>query len=251
VLADDYRTAPAEVRLEETFGRGAWLRIILREGRKRQIRETGSLIGLPVVKIIRVRMGSLYLIGLKPGEWRHLTPDEILDLKRPPAPVGRTLRRDPPRRAPSNSPDDEARPADSRRRGSPHAETVRRSTRSGAPRSEASRSNAPRSNAPRSNAPGDARSVERGPAGANRTPGGGRRSPSQGRGPGGSSSRSRPSGRTDSDQSQSHTTSGRRPTTGRPTTGKPGGGRPGSSNRPARSRPAGPRPAGRKKPSSK
>ncbi len=81
VLSDGYRTAPVKVRFESTAGKGAWLRIILREGRKRQIRETGTLIGLPVVKIIRVRIGSLQLGTLKPREWRSLKPDEVALLK--------------------------------------------------------------------------------------------------------------------------------------------------------------------------
>jgi 23S rRNA pseudouridine2605 synthase len=81
VLEDGYRTAPVEVRLDGTFGKGAWLRVVMREGRKRQIRETGSQIGLPVVKIIRVRIGSLRLGTLKPREWRHLTEDEVAELK--------------------------------------------------------------------------------------------------------------------------------------------------------------------------
>jgi 23S rRNA pseudouridine2605 synthase len=58
-----------------------WLRVILKEGRKRQIRETGSTLGLPVVKIIRVRIGSLMLGGMKPREWRYLTAEEIAGLK--------------------------------------------------------------------------------------------------------------------------------------------------------------------------
>jgi 23S rRNA pseudouridine2605 synthase len=81
VLEDGYRTAPAEVRLDGTFGKGAWLRVVMKEGRKRQIRETGLQIGLPVVKIIRVRIGSLRLGNLKPREWRRLTDDEIAELK--------------------------------------------------------------------------------------------------------------------------------------------------------------------------
>jgi 23S rRNA pseudouridine2605 synthase len=81
VLEDGYRTAPAEVRMIETYGKGAWLRVTLREGRKRQIRETGGQIGLPVVKIVRVRIGTLYLSGLKPRQWRHLTPEEVAGLK--------------------------------------------------------------------------------------------------------------------------------------------------------------------------
>ena len=81
VLEEDYRTAPADVRVESMAGKGAWLRVVMREGRKRQIRETGSQLGLPVVRIIRVRIGSLQLGSLKPREWRRLTPDEVERLK--------------------------------------------------------------------------------------------------------------------------------------------------------------------------
>jgi 23S rRNA pseudouridine2605 synthase len=49
----------------------------MREGRKRQIREVGNRIGLPVVKIIRTRIASLFLGELKPRQWRYLTPEEI------------------------------------------------------------------------------------------------------------------------------------------------------------------------------
>jgi 23S rRNA pseudouridine2605 synthase len=81
VLADGHRTAPAQVQVENTgMGRGAWLRVILHEGRKRQIREVGAQIGLPVERIIRVRISSLHLGNLKPGEWRHLTKNEIDEL---------------------------------------------------------------------------------------------------------------------------------------------------------------------------
>jgi 23S rRNA pseudouridine2605 synthase len=48
---------------------------MLHEGRKRQIRETGTQLGLPVVRIIRVRIGSLRVGNLKPREWRYLTPE--------------------------------------------------------------------------------------------------------------------------------------------------------------------------------
>jgi 23S rRNA pseudouridine2605 synthase len=81
VLEDGHQTIPAKVRLMRTHGKGAWLNAILREGRKRQIREMGKLTGLPVVKIIRVRIGTLHLGNLKPGQWRHLTKNEIDSLK--------------------------------------------------------------------------------------------------------------------------------------------------------------------------
>ena len=82
VLEDSYKTAPATVRLESFKGKGAWLRVIMGEGRKRQIREIGSRIGLPVVKIIRVRIDTLILGSLKPGKSRNLTNKEIDNLKK-------------------------------------------------------------------------------------------------------------------------------------------------------------------------
>lgn len=82
VLEDGYRTAPADVYYEKSHGKGAWLRVIMQEGRKRQIREIGARIGLPVVKIIRTRIGSLELGTLKPGQWRYLTSKEIEELKK-------------------------------------------------------------------------------------------------------------------------------------------------------------------------
>ncbi len=81
VLADGYKTRPAKVFLDSLAGKGAWLRIVMSEGRKRQIREVGSRIGLPVMRIMRVRIGTLLLGELKPGESRHLTSDEVRRLK--------------------------------------------------------------------------------------------------------------------------------------------------------------------------
>ena len=81
VLEDGYRTAPAKVSMEGFKGKGAWVRVIMGEGRKRQIREIGKRIGLPIVKIIRVRIGTLRVGSLKPGQSRPLTRKEIDDLK--------------------------------------------------------------------------------------------------------------------------------------------------------------------------
>ena len=82
VLEDGHRTAPAQVRFESTAGKGAWVRVIMGEGRKRQIREIGFLLGLPVVRILRVRIGTLRLGNLKPRQWRYLTTQEVADLKK-------------------------------------------------------------------------------------------------------------------------------------------------------------------------
>jgi len=82
VLEDGHRTAPAQVRFESTSGKGAWIRVIMGEGRKRQIREIGFLLGLPVVRILRIRIGTLRLDNLKPRQWRYLTTQEITELRR-------------------------------------------------------------------------------------------------------------------------------------------------------------------------
>ena len=81
VMEDGYRTAPAQVRLESVSGKNYWLQVILHEGRKRQIREMGRLTGLHVQRIQRVRIGTLLLGDLKPGQWRHLRPEEVRALK--------------------------------------------------------------------------------------------------------------------------------------------------------------------------
>ncbi|HXQ38324.1 MAG TPA: hypothetical protein VN843_30270, partial [Anaerolineales bacterium] len=51
------------------------------EGRKRQIRETCKQLGLPIVRILRIRIGTLRVGNLKPRQWRHLTMQEVDELK--------------------------------------------------------------------------------------------------------------------------------------------------------------------------
>jgi 23S rRNA pseudouridine2457 synthase len=55
----------------------ARLRIVLREGRKRQIRHMTAAVGLPALRIYRIAIGNLTLGDLEPGEWRKLAPSEI------------------------------------------------------------------------------------------------------------------------------------------------------------------------------
>ena len=84
-LDDGTRTAPAEItRLEETAS-NAWFEISLHQGRNQQIRRMFDSIGHSVVKLRRVRIGSLTDDTLKPGYWRLLSPAEVSRLMRPPA----------------------------------------------------------------------------------------------------------------------------------------------------------------------
>ena len=81
VIEGGYRTLPARVEILQHDKTGKWLRVILKEGKKRQIREIGFSIGLPVKRIIRRRIGPVEAGQLKPGEWRSLTPQEMRSLK--------------------------------------------------------------------------------------------------------------------------------------------------------------------------
>ena len=88
------RTAPAEVeRLAEPPAGlperpvrenvpKTWLRVVLREGRKRQVRHMTAAVGYPTLRLVRVAIGPLKLGNLRPGEWRDLTDRELRDLWR-------------------------------------------------------------------------------------------------------------------------------------------------------------------------
>jgi pseudouridine synthase len=54
----------------------AWLRLVLREGRNRQVRRMTAAVGHPTLRLVRVAVGPIVLDGLQPGEWRELDPEE-------------------------------------------------------------------------------------------------------------------------------------------------------------------------------
>jgi 23S rRNA pseudouridine2605 synthase len=60
-----------------------WLRIILHEGKKREIRHMCSALGFPVKRLIRVRIGAIELGDLPIGQWRELSDSEARALKNP------------------------------------------------------------------------------------------------------------------------------------------------------------------------
>ena len=69
---DDVVLKPAKVSWQNEVQ----LRFVLREGRKRQIRRMCELVGLKVTGLKRVRIGSIVLGALPPGQWRYLGPHE-------------------------------------------------------------------------------------------------------------------------------------------------------------------------------
>ena len=53
------------------------LRMVLHEGRHRQIRRMCAAVGLEVTRLTRIRIGGLTIAGLKPGQWRTFEPLEL------------------------------------------------------------------------------------------------------------------------------------------------------------------------------
>jgi pseudouridine synthase len=82
VMLDGRITAPAPIEVIERANDQTRLRIILREGRKRQIRRIAADLGHPVRRLVRERIGPLSLGDLQPGAWRHLTAAEVRELQR-------------------------------------------------------------------------------------------------------------------------------------------------------------------------
>jgi 23S rRNA pseudouridine2457 synthase len=58
-----------------------WLRIVLTEGRNRQVRKMTAAIGHPTLRLIRTKIKNILLGDLEPGEIRELNESEIINLK--------------------------------------------------------------------------------------------------------------------------------------------------------------------------
>ena len=86
------RTSPARVEVVEDLPnglildsgerRGVWLRFVLREGKKRQIRHMVAEVDIQLVRLVRWAIGPLTLAHLPPGEARPLTGSELGALRR-------------------------------------------------------------------------------------------------------------------------------------------------------------------------
>jgi pseudouridine synthase len=82
VMLDEGQTLPADVRVSRVESGNTWLEIVMREGKKRQIRRVAAALGHPVLSLTRVRIGPIRLGTLPPGRWRDLTEREIRVLHR-------------------------------------------------------------------------------------------------------------------------------------------------------------------------
>jgi len=81
VLEDGTKTQPAQAKILEDQGEQALLELVIREGKKHQVKRMFSAIGYEILYLKRVAMGPLKLDpALKPGQWRYLTEEEVKTL---------------------------------------------------------------------------------------------------------------------------------------------------------------------------
>ena len=80
-----HKTSPARVSIYKQTGGNCWLTLTIHEGHKRQVRRMLAATGYSVLELMRVGIGSLELGDVPIGKWRHLTEDEVSDLRASPA----------------------------------------------------------------------------------------------------------------------------------------------------------------------
>jgi 23S rRNA pseudouridine2605 synthase len=76
-----YITAPAQISVIKISEKNSSVKIIIHEGKNRQIRRMCEKLGHPVIQLKRISIGSIKLDGIEMGRWRYLTDEEIKYLK--------------------------------------------------------------------------------------------------------------------------------------------------------------------------
>lgn len=81
IAEPDLPERPVPIRVRRSIST-AWIELTLTEGRNRQVRRMTAAVGHPTLRLIRVRIGSITLAGLEPGQWRTLSSDELRALRK-------------------------------------------------------------------------------------------------------------------------------------------------------------------------
>ncbi|MBI5639460.1 MAG: rRNA pseudouridine synthase [Nitrospirae bacterium] len=77
IRLDRIVTAPAKVKRLRKTEQNSWIEMTIFEGKKRQIRRMLERVGHPVMRLMRVKISSIDMGELKPGTYRHMTPEEM------------------------------------------------------------------------------------------------------------------------------------------------------------------------------
>ncbi len=72
---------PARSKPVRNYHPTTWLKIIISEGKKHQVRKMTAAVGYPTLRLVRVAIGSIELGELRSGEWRELTSTEMKQLQ--------------------------------------------------------------------------------------------------------------------------------------------------------------------------
>jgi 23S rRNA pseudouridine2605 synthase len=94
VVLEDGKTAPAVVNLVKSGEQNDWISVAIHEGRNRQVRRMCEAVSLSVVRLKRIRYGSLMLGTLRAGQFRYLTDAEVRQLAGEPAKISSAVKSD-------------------------------------------------------------------------------------------------------------------------------------------------------------
>jgi len=82
VELDDGPAAARSARVIDRNGDRSLVEIVMAEGRKREVRRMLDEVGHPVIRLVRTAIGPISDRSIKPGEWRHLTIEEVREIYR-------------------------------------------------------------------------------------------------------------------------------------------------------------------------
>src|SRR5574337_2079741 len=82
VISDGEKLQATQAELARSGLGSAWLRLVVHQGRYHEIRRMCDVIGHPVLRLQRVRLGPIELGKLPKGRWRRLLPGELTDIRR-------------------------------------------------------------------------------------------------------------------------------------------------------------------------
>lgn len=74
ILLDGFRTKPAEVAIVNENPKSTWLKMVLYEGRNRQIRRMCDKVNLTIKTLVRTEFGPYRLSGISLGKWKKVIP---------------------------------------------------------------------------------------------------------------------------------------------------------------------------------
>jgi len=81
VQLEDYKTAPAGIKVISTSKDRSLVEVSICEGKNRQIRKMFDSLNHPVLRLKRIAIGPVGIDGLEEGKWRYLSKNEVMELK--------------------------------------------------------------------------------------------------------------------------------------------------------------------------